>query len=106
MLRGWGGREIVDGQDSVVPEVHLQKLTTPLTAQQETGRSRHMATLPRLPLCPPATHTQEGLVAPGGTTRSLHSSHMRGSAVGIGWPCAPYSQKQDEAGKPAEKMVS
>lgn len=31
---------------------------------------------------------------------------MRGSAEGIGWPYAPYSQKQDEAGKPAEKMVS
>ncbi|TNN50825.1 hypothetical protein EYF80_038972 [Liparis tanakae] len=31
---------------------------------------------------------------------------MRGSAEGIGWPDAPYSQKQDGARRPAEKMVS
>lgn len=31
---------------------------------------------------------------------------MRGSAEGIGWTAAPYSQEQDEAEDPAEKMVS
>lgn len=46
------------------------------TGLEEKLRSRHMATLPRPPLRPPATHTQEGLVAPGGTTRTLHSSHV------------------------------
>lgn len=47
-------------------------------ASEEKGRSRHMATLPLCHACPPspATHTQGGLVVPGGTTRSLHSCHV------------------------------
>lgn len=41
---------------------------------EEKVRSRHMATLPRLHPVPCHTHYEAGMVAPGSTTCSLHSS--------------------------------
>ncbi|KAF3838586.1 hypothetical protein F7725_010354 [Dissostichus mawsoni] len=101
-------------EDPVVLEVHLQALTTPLTAQQGTVRrvcSQHNSSSntgrrkgPLPPHGPSATpaparcHThQEGLVAPGGTI-TVCSTFMCGSAVepnrgwskgsrGGGWGC-------------------